>query len=82
MHKKLILLGLVAATSAFAQSSITDEEFSVAQLAAKMEHGELSSHALVQRYLDRIAKIDKTGPAINAIIELNPDALSIADQLD
>jgi amidase len=76
------LLGLLAATPAFAQSSGSDEEFSVAQLAAKMERGELTSHALVQRYLDRIAKIDKSGPAINAIIELNPDALSIADQLD
>jgi amidase len=82
MRKNLILFGLLAATSAFAQSSGADEEFSVAQLAAKMEHGELTSHALVQRYLDRIAKIDKAGPTINAIIELNPDALSIADQRD
>lgn len=81
MRKILILLGLLAASSAFAQSS-GDGEFSVAQLSSKMERGELTSHALVQRYLDRIAKIDKSGPAINAIIELNPDALAIADQLD
>src|SRR5207344_106346 len=33
-------------------------------------------------YFDRIAAIDKAGPAINAIIELNPEALAIADQLD
>ncbi len=47
-----------------------------------MDRGETTSHAVVQRYLDRIAAIDKSGPTINAIIELNPDALNIADQLD
>ena len=36
----------------------------------------------MRKYLDRIAEIDKQGPAINAVIELNPDALSIADSLD
>ncbi|MGH8090797.1 MAG: amidase [Rudaea sp.] len=58
------------------------DEANIAALEAKMASGELTSHALVQAYLDRIAAIDKSGPAINAIIELNPDALKIADALD
>lgn len=42
----------------------------------------LTCHQLVQRYLDRIAAYDKQGPAINALITLNPQALTIADSLD
>ncbi len=57
-------------------------EASVADLALRMQRGDLSAHELVRQYLDRIATIDKNGPAINAIIELNPDALAIADALD
>jgi amidase len=60
----------------------TFDEYGIAALEAKMASGELTSHVLVQAYLDRIAAIDKSGPAINAIIELNPDALEIADTLD
>jgi amidase len=58
------------------------EEASIADLQKRMTNGELTAHALVQQYLDRIAAIDKAGPSINAIIELNPDALKIADELD
>ena len=47
-----------------------------------MASGELTSHALVQAYLDRIAVIDKSGPTLNSVIEINPDALKIADALD
>jgi amidase len=57
-------------------------EHSIRDLARKLQRGELSSHALAQQYLDRIAAIDKAGPAINAVIELNPDALAIADRFD
>lgn len=44
--------------------------------------GELTSHQLVQLYLDRIEAYDKKGPAINSIITLNPKALEEADRLD
>jgi amidase len=47
-----------------------------------MQRGALTSHDLTQRYLTRIAQMDKTGVALNAVIELNPDALAIADQRD
>jgi amidase len=49
---------------------------------AQMKAGKLTSKALVQQYLARIAAIDKAGPRINAVIELNPDALRIAEDLD
>ena len=47
-----------------------------------MSSGKFTAHSIAQKYLDRIAAIDKQGPAINAVIELNPDALSVADALD
>ena len=81
------LVGLaIPACAADSASQPSDDfalnETSIAQLAQKMQSGELTARALVQQYLDRIAAIDKIGPAINAIIELNPDALAIADKLD
>jgi amidase len=57
-------------------------EKGVAELSAMMERGELTSRALVERYLQRIAAVDKRGPAINAVIELNPDAQAIAAAMD
>ncbi len=47
-----------------------------------MAAGKLTSHALTSRYLARIDKIDKAGPRLNAIIELNPEALKIAREMD
>jgi amidase len=55
---------------------------SIANLQQRMANGEITSRQIVQQYLDRIAALDKAGPAINAIIELNPDALAIAERLD
>jgi amidase len=61
-------------------SSILDE--GVQEQQAQMAAGKLSSKSLVQQYLARIAAIDKAGPRINAVIELNPDAVAIAEELD
>ena len=58
------------------------EEATVGDLQKRMTGGPLTAHALTERYLDRIAAIDKRGPALNSVIELNPDALSIAAALD
>ena len=57
-------------------------ETGVAELQAMMARGALTSRALTERCLQRIAAMDKRGPAINAVIELNPDATAIADALD
>ena len=58
------------------------DETTISELQEAMKSGKLTSRAITEKYLARIDQIDKQGPAINAIIELNPDALSIADALD
>lgn len=58
------------------------EEMTVADLQRDIGSGKLTSRSIAEKYLARIADIDKRGPAINSVIELNPDALAIADQLD
>lgn len=57
-------------------------ETSIDQIHAAYKAGTLTSHELVQQYLDRIDAYDKRGPNINSIITLNPQALAEADTLD
>jgi amidase len=57
-------------------------EWTITDLNEKMESGELTSQQVTELYLQRIAAVDKGGPYINSVIELNPDALEIADGLD
>jgi amidase len=65
------------ATGEFALLEITIDE-----LQQKMNTGEYSSTSITKMYLKRIAEIDKKGPALNAVIELNPDALAMAENMD
>ena len=57
-------------------------EASIADLRAALENGDLTSVTLVQTYLDRIEKYDRTGPCLNAVPVLNPDALAEAEASD
>ncbi|QJW91043.1 amidase [Spirosoma taeanense] len=57
-------------------------EFTVSDLQQKMQSGEYTSEALTKLYLDRIEAIDKKGPGLNAVIEVNPDAVTIAKAMD
>lgn len=57
-------------------------ETTIEGLQQQMAEGKLTSEAVTQAYLDRIAAIDKAGPKINAVIELNPDAITIAKKMD
>ena len=57
-------------------------EYDISTLQGLMETGELSSVELTHYYLQRIAAVDRAGPELNSIIELNPDALEIARALD
>jgi amidase len=57
-------------------------EFTVAQLQVLMSSGQLSSVALTNYYLSRIQRLDKSGPGVNSVIELNPDALVMAKAAD
>ncbi|HXN56103.1 MAG TPA: amidase family protein [Myxococcales bacterium] len=58
------------------------EEATIQELQEAMRSGALTSHALTQHYLDRIARFDKEGPKLNAFLLVNPRALEEADQLD
>ncbi|MGW3622934.1 amidase family protein [Streptomyces sp. NPDC000880] len=57
-------------------------EATIADIHEAYRRGQLTCRKLVQQYLDRIAAYDKQGPALKAIITLNPRALEIADDLD
>ncbi|MGX4642457.1 amidase [Massilia sp. SYSU DXS3249] len=77
--------GAATATAAPKAAGITADELldaGVREQAAAMAAGKLSSQQLVKRYLARIAAVDKAGPRINSVIELNPEALAIAAELD
>jgi amidase len=69
--------GAVDATEVFE----LDEE-TVSSLREKLDSGKYTSKQLVELYLKRIENIDKNGPKLNAIIEINPDVVSIAKQMD
>lgn len=58
------------------------EETTVDQLRTGYEQGTYTIREVVQTYLDRIAALDDAGPELNAIIQVNPEALAIADSLD
>lgn len=58
------------------------EEYTITQLQQGYDNSEFTVTDVVQAYLDRIAQIDDEGPVLNAVIQVNPDALTIAAQLD
>ncbi len=58
------------------------EEWSIAELQAAMERGKLASRSLTRHYLRRIERLDRRGPTLRAVIEINPDALDLASALD
>jgi len=58
------------------------DEMTIAELQKGMSTGRYTARSITQKYLTRISAIDKKGPTLNSIIELNPDALKIADELD
>jgi amidase len=58
------------------------DEVSISDLQDGMKSGRYTARSITERYLVRIEAIDGQGPAINAVIEINPDALALADGLD
>ncbi len=84
----LLLVALLTPASAAAQSALPTSiptqhnEATVAQLQAEMASGALTSERLTQEYIARIIALDQNGPGVNAVIELNPDALVMARNAD
>ena len=77
-----LLLAAAVVAAGCAKPAPELAEASIAELHDQLQRGEISSEALVHGYLDRIESIDRNGPALNAVLELNPDALQIARALD
>ena len=77
----VLATGIAVAQSPSRQAFELDEA-TIADLQQRMQSGSESSRSLVEKYLARIASIDRSGPALRSVLETNPDALAIADQLD
>jgi amidase len=58
------------------------DELAVAELQGALTSGKYTARSLAEKYLARVAAIDKQGPTLNSVIEVNPDALAVADALD
>lgn len=65
-----------------AQAAFELEEATVQALSDGMRSGRWTARGIAEQYLGRIEAVDKRGPVLNSVIELNPDALMIADALD
>ncbi|MCW3105574.1 MAG: amidase [Segetibacter sp.] len=72
----------VEVSKAFVLKDNDLDEVTVDELQRKMQSGELSSKAITKWYLKRIEEVDKNGPTINSVIEVNPDAIIIAEAMD
>lgn len=68
--------------SASAPAQAELDEITVAELQKAMESGRYSARSVAELYLRRIEEVDKKGPALKSVIEVNPDALAIAEGLD
>ena len=79
-------LGLLIAAMPRAQApaprAFDLEETTIAQLQQRMASGRDTARSIAEKYLARIEAIDRSGPALHSVIELNPDALALADRLD
>jgi amidase len=78
----LLAISIVAARADAQRPSLDLVETTIPAVHAALRSGAASCHGVVQGYLDRIAAYDKTGPAINSLIVVNPRALAVADSLD
>ncbi|MGB5246694.1 MAG: amidase [Woeseia sp.] len=65
-----------------APTSFDVAEATITDLQRAMQDGEISARGLAEIYLARIDAVDRDGPRLNSIVEINPDALAIADELD
>src|SRR6266516_2811579 len=83
--RSYFLTALLVSTAAAQNSNsipTKHNEATVAQLQAEMASHQLTSEELTKEYLTRIIALDQAGPGVNAVIEVNPDALVMARHAD
>jgi amidase len=87
-RRQFLAAGLAASVVAAAHSTGGEErpfdlaELTIDELQSGLKSGIFTSRSLVEKYLARIEAIDRAGPALHSVIEVNPDAHSLADALD
>jgi amidase len=92
-RKKLLRLGAAAAAAPALAGALAEraraaaphaqlEEATIAELQADLRQGRTTAVQLVQEYTERIEALDRRGPSVNSVLELNPDAEQIARTLD
>lgn len=77
-----LLLAVVLSPYSSLAAAFPFAEATIAELQARLGRGAVTSRELTLAYRERIAEIDQAGPRLKAVIELNPDALAVADALD
>jgi len=83
MQRRTFLGAAAGSMAAFAAAeSFELDELTIGDLAKGLEHGRWNSRRLVELYISRIEEIDRSGPRLGAVIELNPDSEAIAASLD
>src|SRR5687767_13764739 len=78
----VLAVAVTKPTAAFTPPAFELEELTIPDLQRGMQSGKYSARSLVEKYTDRINDIDKKGPTLKSVIELNPDAEEIAAALD
>ena len=78
----VLAVGVTKPTAALTPPAFELEELTIPDLQRGMQSGKYSARSLVEKYTDRINDIDKKGPTLKSVIELNPDAEAIAAALD
>jgi amidase len=84
LNSSLLASAAAAALPAFPETSAPFEleEMTVTQLQQGMQSGRLTARSIAEAYLTRIERLDKQGPAVNSVLEINPEAQAIAEELD
>jgi amidase len=85
IHVSVLLafvIGVAASPAAQPPAAFELDEADITQMQEWMASGRYSSRQLTELYIRRIEAIDRKGPSLRSIAEINPDALSIADRLD
>jgi len=88
VFKAIALIGMGAAafvgcaTASVRRDAFRVEEATIADIHAALRSGATSCRGLVAQYLERIEAYDRRGPAVNALVVVNPDALRLAGELD
>ncbi len=74
--------GNAAAAEAAEVPAFEFDEITIGELQDGMKSGKYTARSIAEKYLERIATVDKSGPTLNSVIETNPEALEIAEALD